>query len=459
MSTAAFTHPSSYRDPSGFIFEKGGILYRQVNKIFKEDFDSFIQSGLYEYLVEKGLLISHQVVPGNLTGSPDHYLTLLPEKIAFISYVYEWSSEMFRDAALLTLQLVKEAVSFGLMLKDATPYNIQWHKGKLIFIDSLSFEKYNETEPWIAYRQFCESFLGPLLLMHYSKMPLQQLQLAYPDGIPLAIIKSLLPKRSRFSLYTYLHIHLHAGIAAKKNNATKNKAAFSKHKLLNLVNSLESLVKQLKLPQLQSAWSEYYEEAAQREDYLEEKVTVINNWVNQLNDIKTVVDLGANEGKFSELLAAKNIDITAVDADPLCIDNLYRKIKSSGIKKIQPLIIDLAHPSPSIGVNNEERDSFSKRCKADLTLALALIHHLAIGKNIPFEKIAGLFSKMAPMLIIEFIPMQDNKIQMMLNSKKDIYAGYNEQNFLAAFEKNFTIIERKEINTTNRILFLMKKKP
>src|SRR5438105_7774210 len=219
MSPNAFMHPSSYRDPSGFMFEKDGILYRQVNQVFKEHYDHFIQTGCYKKLVEKGQLISHQTIPENLTGTPEWYITLKPEKLDFISYPYEWSFDMLKDAALLTLQLVKDAISFGLILKDATPYNIQWHKGKFIFIDTLSFEKYNETEPWIAYRQFCESFLGPLLLMHYAKMPLQQLLLSYPEGIPLSIIKKLLPAKSRFSLYTYLHIHVHASIAAKKRNS------------------------------------------------------------------------------------------------------------------------------------------------------------------------------------------------------------------------------------------------
>lgn len=458
MSTAAFTHPSSYRDPSGFIFEKEGVLYRQVNKVFKEDFDLFTSSGCYQHLVESNLLISHQTIHENLTASADHYLTLIPEKISFISFPYEWSSEMLRDAALLTLRLAKESISFGLILKDATPYNIQWHNGNLVFIDTLSFEKYNEAEPWIAYRQFCECFLGPLLLMHYSEMPLQQLQLAYPEGIPLGVIKNLLPRRSRFSLYTYLHIHLHAGIASKNNTNANNRAAFSKQKLLNLINSLETLIKKLKFPKQKTAWSAYYEEAATRNDYLEQKKKIISNWVDQLSDIKTAADLGANEGEFSELIAAKGITTIAADSDPYCINNLYLKIKSSGIKNIQPLIVDLSNPSPPIGVNNEERNSFIDRCKADLVLALALIHHLAIGKNIQLEKIACFFSKVGESLIIEFVPKQDEKIKLMLKEKKDIYTLYNEPDFLSAFEKYFTVIKREEIAGTNRILFLMKRK-
>ncbi len=448
----------SYRDPSGYIFEREGTVFRQVNTNFKDDFDFFIASGCYKKMVEKGWLIPHETLTENLTGSSDYYLTLKPEKINFISYSYEWSFDMLKDAALLTLQLAKEAIAYQLVLKDATPYNIQWHHGKLVFIDTLSFEKYDEQQPWIAYRQFCESFLGPLLLMHYTKNPLQQLQLAYPDGIPLDITSKMLPAKSKLSLYTYLHIHLHAKISLKQNNSSNKTHAFSKQKLLNLISSLESLVKKLSFPHRLSTWSEYYSEAAERENnYLEEKKKIITAWINDLPGIKKAADLGANEGVFSQLPAAKNIFTIAADFDPWCINNLYKQIKSSGIKNIQPLVIDLSNPSPSIGVNNEERTAFIQRCKAGLVLALALIHHLAIGKNIPFNNIASFFNNTGDILIIEFVPKQDEKVELMLKNKKDIYAHYNEENFLTAFEKYFSVAARKQITETGRVLFLMKK--
>ena len=208
MPASFKTHASSYRDPSGFIFKKEEVLYRQVNKIFKADFDLFINSGCYQSFAGKGWLIPHETIPENFTNTDDWYLTLKPANIPFISYPYEWSFDMLKDAALLTLNLLKESLQYGLILKDATPYNIQFLGSRPVFIDTLSFEKYEEQEPWIAYRQFCECFLSPLLLSSYSKQPLQQLMLAYPEGIPLAITRSLLPWRSKFSLYTYLHLSL-----------------------------------------------------------------------------------------------------------------------------------------------------------------------------------------------------------------------------------------------------------
>lgn len=457
MSNIFIHHPSSYRDPSGFIFEKNGVLYRQVNIFYKEYFDHFIKSGCYDQLVKKGLLIPHENLQENLTGKNEYYTTLKPERIEFISYPYEWSFDMMKDAALLTLQLVKEALQFDMVLKDATPYNIQWHKGKFIFIDTLSFEKYEQT-PWIAYRQFCESFLGPLLIMHYSKKQLPELLLAWPNGVPLDIIQSLLPKRSRFSLYIYLHIHLHAKYSLKQSEKPEKRKIFSKQKLLNLISSLEVLINKLKTPDQKSSWSEYYEEASQRNDYLEQKKKIIADWVNEMSDIKTAIDLGANKGEFSKLLSEKSINTIAADFDPYCINELYRQIKNSGKKNIQPLVLDLSNPSPASGMNNEERRSFISRTKTDLVLALALIHHLAIGKNIPFEMIADMLQRIGQTLIIEFIPKEDEKVKLMLSRKEDVYTDYTQERFEQSFMKYFLIQNKQSIGTSGRFLYLVKRK-
>ncbi|MEI2738317.1 MAG: hypothetical protein V9F01_05985 [Chitinophagaceae bacterium] len=449
-------HPSSYRDPSGFIFEKDGVLYRQVNKIFAEHFDLFIQSGCYEKLVKNGLLIPHEMINNNLTGDEEWYATLKPEKLKYISYPYEWPFDMLKDAALLTLKLLKESVNASLILKDATPYNIQWHNGKLIFIDSLSFEKYDETMPWIAYRQFCEHFLSPLLLSHHSKLPLQEILLAYSDGIPLAVTRSLLPWKTKFSIHTYLHIHLHAKYSNKRTTETSGKTSFSKKKLLNLVTSLEVLINKLHLPESKSTWSGYYDEASQRKDYFEYKQKIIQQWLVKVNP-SSVADLGANTGEFSKLSATYTIQTIATDFDAYCINSLYKTIKKSGEKNVLPLIIDLSKPSPAIGVNNEERGSFIQRTSVDMAFALALIHHLAIGRNIPFEKMADFLSRICHHLIIEFVPKSDEKIRLMLTGKNDIYTQYSEGNFITAFNKYFTTEDKKAIPGSERTIYLMKK--
>jgi 2-polyprenyl-3-methyl-5-hydroxy-6-metoxy-1,4-benzoquinol methylase len=454
MSNTIVQHPASYRDPSGFVFENNGVIYRQVNLSFQEDFDEFINSGCYDRLVNKRLLIAHEEVAENLNGSPGYYKTIRPRPIQFISYPYEWSFDMLRDAAMLTLQSAREVLEFNMILKDATPYNVQWHEGKLVFIDSLSFVKYKE-EPWIAYRQFCESFLGPLLIMHYSKQQLPELLLAWPDGIPLAVIQSMLPVKSRFSLHSYLHIHLHAKFSQKKNTGNDKANHLSKKKLLDLITSLEVLISKLKTPVQKTAWSEYYDEASQRDNYLDQKKNIVSGWLDKIYPIHRVIDLGANDGEFSKIAAKKNILTIAADLDPYCINNLYSEIKKTEEKYIQPLVIDLSHPTPGMGVNNKERSSFLDRANSDVVLVLALIHHLAIGKNIPFDTIAGMLSRRCRHLVIEFVPKEDEKVKQMLQTKKDIYLNYSQENFETAFTKYFSIVETQSITGTARTLYLM----
>lgn len=449
-------HPSSYRDPSGFIFTKDGALYRQVNKVFAPHFDFFISSGCYQQLVDKKMLIPHQQLNENLTGSTDWYTTLKPEPVPFLTWPYEWSFDMLKNAALLTLAVQKEALASGLILKDASAYNIQWYQGRFIFIDTLSFEKYNSEKPWIAYRQFCEHFLGPLLLMHYKKMPLQSLLLAWPDGIPLQTVSSLLPRRSKFSLHTYLHIHLNAKVGSKTPADNKKEVRFSKQKLLNLISSLETLISKLRLPPNKSTWSDYYAEAATRDNYLDEKKKIIREWIAGLKNINNAADLGANDGAFSRLLAEKNIFTVATDFDPYCINNLYLEIRKSNEKNILPLIADLANPSPAIGVNNNERSALTTRLQSDFCMALALIHHLAIGKNIPFDMIALLFHTVCrKQLLIEFVPKNDEKVKLMLSFKEDIYSAYSEENFEQSFKKYFTVSKRQPVGNSGRVLYLM----
>ncbi|RYY58905.1 MAG: SAM-dependent methyltransferase, partial [Chitinophagaceae bacterium] len=237
MSNAYNRHPASYRDPAGFIFYRDGQLYRQVNQQFQPDFDLFTGSGAYEQFVKEGWLLAHQREENNYTGDPDWYTTLKPARIPFITYPWEWCFSMLKDAALLTLRLARVALDYNLSLKDATPLNVQWYQGAPVFIDTLSFEKYQPTRPWIAYRQFCETFLSPLLLMHYSKQPLQPLMLAYPDGIPLRVTGRLLPWKTRLNLPVYLHIHLHSKLSAGAHRSATSNAptSFSKQKMINLL--------------------------------------------------------------------------------------------------------------------------------------------------------------------------------------------------------------------------------
>ena len=448
-------HPASYKDPSGFVHIYSGKIYRQVNKVYSENYIQLKDSGLYDLLAGKNQLIRNEEIKENLLNDADWYVTLLPEQIPFWTYPYEWSFDQLKDAALLTLDIMFTSVEKGMILKDATPFNIQFYKGKPIFIDTLSFEKYDETQPWIAYRQFCESFLYPLLLSHYHKINFQKQLFIYPDGLPVDLVSKLLPAKSKLNLGVWLHVHLPNKIG-KKRNSDNPKSGFSKKKLLLLITNLKTII--LKLDNSKTSdWSNYYSKTISGREYTTAKERIVSDMLQHVKGNK-LLDLGANDGHYS-LLAAKNkFDVVAVDNDEQCINNLYLKIKNQNVAGILPLCFDISNPTSASGFFSNERISFVERIKADVVLALALVHHLVIGKNIPLDLLAEYLSKLSPQLIIEFVPKEDEKTQLMLKNRKDIFTSYTKEEFENIFQQYFTLELIKKVADTERTIYFLKSK-
>lgn len=353
---------SSFRDPSGFVFQRDNQIFRVVNRSYQANYDE-LMSKLYPVLTQAKLLIPHTEVDFDSTKNTKQYKLLQAEKISFISYPYEWSFSQYQDAALTTLAIQRKALEQGMTLKDASAYNIQFHKGKPIFIDTLSFEKYEEGSPWIAYGQFCRHFLAPLALMSYHDPRMGAMMRDYIDGIPLDLASGLLPFKSRFRVPLYLHIHLHASSqkrhANSENKAAKTSRKISRAAMMGLMDSLENGIKKLGLKTNKTEWGKYYEETILSDDYLTKKQTLVNDLLRNTNT-KLVWDLGANDGTFSRLAAQRAYTI-AFDIDHLAVEYNYLKIKEKQEENILPLLLDLTNPSPAIGWNNEERDSVFKR--------------------------------------------------------------------------------------------------
>lgn len=446
---------ASFRDPSGFIFKQNDVLYRQINTPYKEDYDLFLKSGLYQKLIDKNYLVSHEEV-GNF--SEVAYKTIKPDLIDFISYPYEWSFSMLKDAALLTLKIQKIAVKNEMSLKDASAYNVQFQDGKPIFIDTLSFEKFAE-KPWIAYAQFCRHFLAPLLLASYVDIRLTTLLRDYIDGIPIDLASKLLPAKTKFNPSILMHIHLQAKTIAKyEGNSTVNikTLKMSKNNQLALLDSLKDLVNSLKWQPKGTEWGDYYTFTNYSDEAMQNKGELVKSFVEKINP-KTCWDLGANNGYFTRIASDKGIPSVAFDIDPIAVEKNYLQIKNENEKNIIPLIVDLTNPSPAIGWNCRERESLISRNKVDIVFALALIHHLAISNNLPFKKIAEFFAGICNNLIIEFVPKKDSKVKILLSTREDIFPEYDEKNFKKAFLNYFRLVDKKEILNSERTLYLFSK--
>jgi hypothetical protein len=455
--TVGKRHSASYRDPDGFVFEYREKIYRQVNQRYAANYTLLKNSGLYSQLIEESKLLPHTEIDECIAENINWYKTLLPKQVTFISYPYEWCFSQWKDAALLTLYILKISIHHSMILKDATPFNIQFVDGGPIWIDTLSFEKYDTTKPWIAYRQFVECFIAPLLLSHYQSQNLLKIFQVFPDGIPLETLVKFLPVKSRFNLNILLHVVLPSSLAKGLKTENKIIPEFNKQKLLHIVDNLIGFVQSIKLPKMKAGWNNYYEETVLSTAYVEEKSKILTKWIHQL-PVNSVLDLGSNTGNFAQIAVEAGKHTIAVDSDIDCIERLYNTCKQKKIFNLLPLCIDISNPTPSIGWDNNERAAFYTRVRTDLCIVLALIHHLAVGKNVGFVQMAETFSKLAPWLIIEFIPKSDPKVSLLLKHRTDIFENYNEFAFVNAFEEIFSIEKRELLSTTGRILFLMKRK-
>lgn len=455
--------PASFRDPNGFLFRHEGILYRQINQSYRDNYLRLIESGLYDRLTGDQKLIPHQEAAVSPPAPETAYKIIRPEELTLITYPYEWSFSQLKDAARLTLSIQKQALKAGLSLKDSSAYNIQYllESGKPILIDTLSFEIYPEGSPWVAYRQFCQHFLAPLALMAYTDIRLNQLLRIYIDGVPLDLASQLLPRRTRFNFGLLSHIHLHAAAQKRYSGADVRQAAgtrsMSKTNLLGLIDNLERTIQKLTWQPSGTEWGDYYQDTNYTDQALEEKKALVANLIQEVGP-KMVWDLGANTGLFSRLASREGIPTVSFDVDPAAVEKNYLDLKDRRDKNLLPLALDLTNPSPAIGWNNNERESLSQRAAPDLVIALALIHHLAISNNLPFEQIAAYFSSLAPWLVIEFVPKPDSQVQRLLASRQDIFPRYTPEGFEAAFGRYYHLQSSHSIAGSQRCLYLMKRR-
>ena len=455
-------HPASFRDPSGYIFTRDGNVYRQINPGARADYERLVSSGLYEALVKTGDLVSHEEVDASLSPDGRAFRVIRPDRVGFISYPYEWCFSQLKDAARLTLRLQKTAMAHRMALKDATPYNVAFSNGRPVWIDTLSFEEL-KPEPWVAYAQFCQMFLAPLALMSKVDIRLQQLLKSSIDGVPLDLASRLLPATTRLRPGLLMHLHLHA--AAQRRLATTNGSTlanrsskpFSQSALTGLIDNLARTVDRLEWAGAQTTWGNYYEATNYTDAAFAHKRRVVESALERLRPA-TVWDLGANDGTFSRIASTRGIPTIAFDIDPVAVERNYRQAVKDGDRTILPLLLDLTNPSGKYGWANEERDALADRGPADLALVLALVHHLAIGHNVPLERIADYFGRLARALVIEFVPKADSQVQRLLASRVDIFENYTQEGFERAFSTVFNIEQAVPVQDSVRTIYTMRRR-
>ena len=452
----------SFRDPSGFVFRHGGLLHRQVNDRYRDNYDALMNGGLYNALIARGLLVPHcevdVVAPEPSLGS----LVIRPEQVPFISYPFEWSPSQLQAAAEVTLESQRLALEHGMSMRDASAYNVQFVRGQPVLIDTLSFERRTQGTPWVAYSQFCRHFLAPLALMKRVDVRTAELLRSELDGISLDFASRLLPARTRLQWGLGLHIHAHA--ASQRRSVTKRGTSpqrtprVSDASQLGLVGSLSAAVRREAWQPKRSTWRDYY---ARGESYTDDSMAHKDELVRSMLagvDARMIWDLGANTGHFSRVAAeVTGAQVLAIEADVAAVEVNFRQCRESGHASVLPLVNDLANPTPRQGWSHYEWQSLADRGPADIVLALALIHHLAIGNNVPLLSILQWLATLGMNVLVEWIPKDDPMVQRLLSTREDVFQNYSTAQFEAAMETYFKVRRREKVRGSARQLFLLEK--
>ena len=452
----------SFRDPSGFLYSADGELYRQVNPQYRRQYDHLCGSGLLSELFKDRLLVEHEETGMALAATPEAYKVLKPAPLPFVSYPFEWSFGQLKAAALLTLRILKRALNHNMVLKDASAYNVQFLGARPLFIDTLSFDNYEEGAPWVAYRQFCQHFLAPLALMAYVDSRLSQLYQTNIDGIPLDLTNAMLPLRAKLRPSIATHISLHARAQqryGKANNPnigkTRATPRVSRLGFEGVIRNLEKAVAKLSWRLPDTEWADYYSNTNYHEEAMGSKRRLVGEFLSTIGNRPLIIDMGSNTGEFSTIAAQHADYVVSMDIDPVAVETHFRDLSEANRGYILPLWVDLTVPSPGIGWANEERLSLQDRSSRSTVLALALVHHLAISNNVPLSRIADFFSPYAKDLIIEFVPKSDSQVERLLATREDVFPNYTRARFEKDFSRRFEIRRSEHIVGSERTLYLM----
>ncbi|SCL22017.1 Methyltransferase domain-containing protein [Micromonospora pallida] len=461
--TGLRTEPGSFRDPTNQVFHLGGDVLRGLDEQAARDYRTLAGTEFFRTLLAAGKVCGTEPVDP-LPGVP--WTTVLRhERIPFVSHPYEWSFGMLRDAALLHLEILRAALDHGFTLKDGSAYNVQWRGVEPVFIDVGSFEPVREGEPWAGYRQFCQTLLYPLLLQAHLGVDFQPWLRARVDGIEADQLRPLFRGVRRLLPGVPTHVHLHA--AMQRRHATASTAAvrdqlraagYSRELALATVRGLTRLVERLDHPATESHWADYQrtcgysaEDRAAKERFVEAALAAGPR-------PRLALDLGANDGRYARLAARLADQVVAVEQDPGVVDRLYRRLRADREGRVLPLVMDLADPSPGGGWRGVERASFTDRADADVVLALAVVHHLAIGRNVPLPEVVDCLvglTRPGGRIVAEFVHPDDPMARRLsANKPVGLFPDYRTEVFERLLGARCRIVRRLDLPSGTRTLYL-----
>lgn len=455
------TEPGSFRDRTARVFYSGDGVYRGLSAQALKEWEALSATRFWKDQSAKGRVVGTTRVAESEAASlaTDGFAGVLRhEAVPFVSYPYEWSFGMLKDAALSQLEILDAALAEEFILKDASAFNSQWIGARPVFIDIASFERLAPGEPWAGYRQFCQMFLYPLMLQAYRGVAFQPLLRGSIDGIPPDVCNRLLPARDLLRAGVLTHVFLQARLAARYASTSVDvktelkSVGFHKEMIRANVRGLLRLVGGLERQGKRSEWSEY----ANDNSYTDADQAAKRDFVATVARSKAwslAWDIGCNTGTFSRIAASGARYVVAMDFDELAVDRLYRSLRGDGNAAILPLCMNLADPSPNLGWRGLERRDLVGRGRPDLVLCLALIHHLVITANVPMDEAIEWLASLGASLVIEFPTREDPMVKRLLRNKRDLYADYDLAYFERRLGEAFVVESRRELGSGTRVLY------
>ena len=453
--------PGSFRDPGSHVYLLEESVYRSLTPTAAAAFEAVRRTGVLDSLISERWIVRTETVDPGVLGEIGQSATLVlqHEKVPFLSYPYEWSFAQLRSAALFHLDLHLRLLEYGITLNDSTAYNLQFVGAAPIFIDVTSLRPYQEGEYWQAHRQFCEQFLHPLLLHSVLGIPHNAWFRGNLDGLPLDQMAALSPWWAcldwRFFLHVVMQNRLQQWAETKRDTAAARvrRHGLSRTAFMALLRQLRRFIKKLAPRRPKgSTWGEYATHNTYEAGESEAKRKFVGSFIQRARP-RLLLDLGCNTGDYSVVALQHGADyVVGFDADQQALNAAFHRSHREHLAFL-PLYQDLANPSPDQGWKQLERSGLGNRARGQALLALALVHHLAIGRNIPLDQVINALIGMAPRGVIEFVPKADPTVQKMLALREDIFCDYTSDAFERLLGQQTQIVEKQTISASGRTLY------
>ncbi len=454
--------PGSFRDPDSAASPLAGEVLRGLSERGDADWQRLAATPVLDRLVGAGQLVGSEPYDGEVPPGPrgePWAMVLRHERIPVVTYPFEWPFAMLKAAAICHLEVLLAALEEGITTKDGTAYNVQFVGHRPVFIDVGSFEA--AQGPWPRFRQFCQTFLFPLLVQAQLGTAYQGLLRGRVDGLDTTEVRAMFGGLRRFKRGVFRHVYLHSvaerrvTAGSESVKADLDRAGFSTELAKATVAKTLKLTRRLEVKRKGSVWSDYRTTCSYTDEDTKSKATFVTAAL-EAHPARCVLDLGANDGAFSMLAPPHPDHVVAADGDELVIDQLYRRLQSDGgPANVVPLVVDLTDPSPGLGWRNRERAPFSERVRPAAVLALALVHHLAISANVPLPEVVDWLAAFGARLVVEFVHPEDPMAQRLLaNKPAGLFDDYRTERFEELLEARFTVHECQVAPSGTRTLYL-----